>query len=50
MKPATRFDLLGRGIGLPLHPDEHGRLPRASGPEKYVRRSSSSSTPRPASG
>lgn len=26
--------LLGRGIGLPLAPDDDGRMPRAAGPEK----------------
>jgi Bacteriophage baseplate protein W len=27
-------ELLGRGIGMPLAPDDAGRMPRADGPEK----------------
>lgn len=32
--PLNRYQRLGQGLGQPLAPDETGRLPVASGPEK----------------
>jgi phage baseplate assembly protein W len=34
MTAALAISLLGRGIGMPLAPDDMGRMPRAAGPEK----------------
>ena len=34
MSANVTLELLGRGIGVPLAPDDSGRLPRAEGPEK----------------
>ena len=34
MTAALAINLLGRGIGMPVAPDDAGRLPRAAGPEK----------------
>lgn len=34
LNKASTLDVLGRGIGMPLYPDENGRLRRAEGPEK----------------
>jgi len=31
---SSSWDVLGRGLALPLQPDEAGRLPQAAGPEK----------------
>ena len=31
---ANSWDVLGRGLALPLTPDEQGRMPQAAGPEK----------------
>ncbi|APV49324.1 baseplate assembly protein [Betaproteobacteria bacterium GR16-43] len=34
MNASLMLDLLGRGVGMPLAPDEAGRMARAAGPEK----------------